>query len=140
MGSNIYDAPWLEFVVPSEEHSSNFLDSKNEYDGCSMYKPLEDGSCSQLNFNQSEKVQCTEFIYDNTYFDETLSTKLNLVCEDEHYRSLLGTLLIIALLFGSLIGGKLGDKFGRMKMFFIANAINVPVVIGLGYVQNYASK
>ena len=85
-------------------------------------------------------MQCTEFIYDNTYFDETLSTKLNLVCENEHYRSLLGTLLIIALLFGSLIGGKLGDKFGRMKMFFIANAINVPVVIGLGYVQNYASK
>ena len=40
MGGNIYDAEWLEFVIPSEKHSSNFLDAKNKYDGCEMYKSL----------------------------------------------------------------------------------------------------
>lgn len=104
-----------------------------------MYKPTSE-SCSLESFNQSDTIQCTDYIYDNTFFDETLSTKLNLVCENESYRSLLGTLLIIALLFGSLIGGRLGDKLGRKKTFFLSSALTVPVVIGMGYVQNYASK
>ena len=40
MSDNIYEADWLKYAVPSEKHSSNFLDSKNKYDGCSMYKPV----------------------------------------------------------------------------------------------------
>ena len=140
MSDNIYEADWLKYAVPSEKHSSNFLDSKNKYDGCSMYKPVEDEEvCHQKSFNQSETIPCTEYIYDNTFFDETLATKLNLVCGDAHYKSLLGTLLIVALLFGSLIGGRLGDQFGRKKMFFASTAVTVPIVIGLGYVQNYES-
>ena len=95
---------------------------------------------NEVSTNHSEIVKCTEYIYDNTFFDETLATKLNLVCDDERYRNLLGTLLIIALLFGSLIGGRLGDQFGRIKMFFGSIALTIPIVIGLGYVENYASK
>ena len=60
-----------------------------------------------------------------------------MVCENAHYKSLLGTLLIIALLFGSLAGGRLGDMFGRKKMYFISNGLTVPIVVGLGYVQSY---
>ena len=82
MSDNIYEADWLKYAVPSEKHSSNFLDSKNKYDGCSMYKPASE-SCSQESFNQSDTIPCKDYIYDNTFFDETLSTKLNLVCENE---------------------------------------------------------
>ena len=139
VSSKIYDPDWLKYAIPSEEETSNYLDAKNTFDGCSMYKPTSE-SCSLESFNQSDTIQCTDYIYDNTFFDETLSTKLNMVCENESYRSLLGTLLIIALLFGSLIGGRLGDKLGRKKTFFLGSALTVPVVIGMGYVQNYVSK
>ena len=141
MTSNIYESEWLEFAIPKEEESSNFLDSKNKFDGCTMYKQnYSKNSCVLDSFNHSEIIKCTKYIYDNTFFDETLATKLNLVCDDERYRNLLGTLLIIALLFGSLIGGRLGDQFGRIKMFFGSIALTIPIVIGLGYVENYASK
>ena len=41
MSENIYDAEWLKFAIPSEKKSSNFLDKKNEFDGCQMYKSLD---------------------------------------------------------------------------------------------------
>ena len=47
--------------------------------------------------------------------DETVSTKLDLVCENGYKKNLLGTILILGLLFGSFIGGFVGDKFGRKK-------------------------
>ena len=141
MTSNIYEAEWLELAIPKEQKSSNFLDSKNKFDGCTMYKPNNsNNSCALDSFNLSAVIKCQEYIYDSTFFDETLATKLNLVCDDERYRNLLGTLLIIALLFGSLIGGRLGDQFGRIRMFFGSIALTIPIVIGLGYVENYASK
>ena len=104
-----------------------------------MYKPTSE-SCSKESFNQSKTIPCSEYIFDNTFFDKTLTTELDLVCQNENYRTLLGTLLIIALLFGSLIGGRLGDKLGRKKTFFLGSALTVPLVIGMGYVQNYVSK
>ena len=50
---------------------------------------------------------------------------------------LLGTILILGLLFGSLIGGVLGDTFGRKKACFLAMALIVPVTVGAGHVQSY---
>ena len=87
MGGNIYDAEWLEFVIPSEKHSSNFLDAKNKYDGCEMYKSLnsikspsaissnDENTCTPENFNSSNTEKCSDYIYDDTFFDETLATK-----------------------------------------------------------------
>ena len=110
--ANIFDAPWLEFAIPQEDNHKNFLDTKTEYDGCKMFKRLDKTSnenvCTPQRFNESNTEKCQDFIFDNTYFDETLATKFNLVCENKHYKSLLGTLFIIALLFGSLIGGRIG--------------------------------
>ena len=82
-------------------------------------------------------MACANYIYDNTYFDETLITKFDLVCDNEYKKSLLGTLLIIGLLFGSLIGGFIGDRFGRKKANFLAVAVIIPIIIGAGHVQTY---
>ena len=116
--ANIFDAQWLEFAIPLQKHSNNFLDTKTEYDGCKMFKRLDkiskpltvsnENVCTPQLFNESHTEKCQDFIFDNTYFDETLATKFNLVCENKHYKSLLGSLFIIALLFGSLIGGRIG--------------------------------
>ena len=116
--ANIFDEQWLEFAIPREDDHKNFLDTKTEYDGCKMFKRLDKTSkpltvsnenvCTPQLFNESNTEKCQDFIFDNTYFDETLATKFNLVCENKHYKSLLGTLFIIALLFGSLIGGWIG--------------------------------
>ncbi len=90
------------------------------------------------NVNNTES--CQEFVYDNTYFDETLTTKLDLVCDNSNLKKLLGTLLIIGLLFGSLIGGRIGDQFGRKKACFLAIFTIVPITIGAGYAPSYSGK
>ena len=97
-------------------------------------------SCTPQHFNTSNIVKCEEYIYDNTFLDETLATKFDLVCDNQYYLSLLGTIVIIAILFGSLIGGRLGDQFGRIKIFFIAHFIMVASYIPMGYVQSYEGK
>ena len=77
----------------------------------------------------NETKPCTDYIFDNTYFDETLTTKLDLVCENENKRNFLGTILILAMLFGSFIGGRIGDQYGRKKVFLAAILIAVPSII-----------
>ena len=122
------------------------MDAKNKYDGCQMYKnlnntiALEENNCTLQYFTPLETEYCKEYIYDNTFLDETLATKFDLVCDNQYYLSLLGTIVIIAILFGSLIGGRLGDQFGRIKIFFIAHFIMVASYIPMGYVQSYEGK
>ena len=75
-----------------------------------MFANDNEGICTPEHFDlyNTSTGNCDDYIFDNTYFDETLSTKFNLVCDKKHYKSLLGTLYIVALFCGSIIGGRLG--------------------------------
>ena len=99
-------------------------------------KNLQD-FCSPQSFSLNETVNCQEYLFDNIYFDETLTTKLDLVCQNASYKKLLGTILILGLLFGSLIGGRIGDQFGRKKALLASSALIVPVTISAGHVSSY---
>ncbi len=144
----MYEPDWLDFVIPGEKTSSNFLGEKKAHDGCFMFKRDPQSSaplisiekCSAQSFIFNETEACKQFLYDSTYFDETLATKFDLICEKESYKSLLGTILIVGLLVGSLIGGRLGDKFGRKKACFLAMVLMVPTIISAGHVYSYNGK
>ena len=146
LSDDIYGSDWLSFALPHEKSSSNYLGKKKEYDGCKMFKnvheakPLNFESCIADNFITNETESCKKYIFDNTYFDETLTTKFDLVCDNEHYRSLLGTIMILGLLVGSITGGRLGDQFGRKKAIFGSIALTIPTLIGSGYVHSYNGK
>ena len=103
---------------------------------------VEDQSCSAEMFDQniSRTVQCEEYIYDNTYFDETLATNLDLVCDKASLVGWLGTIQILAAILGAILGGKLGDKFGRKNACFIAILILAPAVSFGGFVTSYHGK
>ena len=88
----------------------------------------------------NETKPCTDYIFDNTYFDETLTTKLDLVCENENKRNFLGTILILAMLFGSFIGGRIGDQYGRKKVFLAAILIAVPSIIIQVFLNSFEGK
>ena len=113
VSENIFEPEWLKFAIPQKNTSSNFLGQAQKFDGCKIFNqtlnlnPNLEQNCDKNGFSQ-ETIQCSEFVYDQTYFDETLATKLNLVCDQSHKTNLLGTILIIGLLFGSLAGGRLG--------------------------------
>ena len=112
-----------------------------------MFKPMDNFNpsmvkdfCTKDQFNQNITEPCTNYIYDEKYFDETVVTKFNLVCDTQYKRNLLRTLLILGLLFGSLLGGRLGDQLGRKKALLIGIALICPTCIIGGYVDSYPSK
>jgi len=146
ISSNIYNADWLNFTIPPETSSTNYFDKLKKFDGCTMYPSIQNvkfqenlQSCSAKMFDQNidRIVPCEDYIYDNTYFDETLATNLDLVCDKESLVGWLGTIQILAAIFGAILGGKLGDKFGRKNACFIAILILAPAVSFGGFVTSY---
>ena len=144
MSADIYsNTTWLNFAIPPETSSSNFLGEHKKFDGCTMYAIHDnagDQSCNSGLFDHDKISPCNEYIYENTYFDETLATNFNLVCDKESLVGLLGTIQIIANVFGSILGGKLGDRFGRKKTCFVAILVLAPVVTSAGFVTSYYGK
>jgi MFS family permease len=65
---------------------------------------------------------------------------LDLVCENENKRNFLGTILILAMLFGSFIGGRIGDQYGRKKVFLAAILIAVPSIIIQVFLNSFEGK
>ena len=55
-------------------------------------------------------------MYDTLIFEETLATKLDLVCGRERLQKLLGTFVMFGLLVGSFLGGWAGDYFGKSSV------------------------
>ena len=134
---NIFGLDWLDFAIPKSNGTSNFLAEKPDFDSCKMYATFENATqCLPESFSGSTQI-CSEFVYDTTYFTETLVTKLNLVCERENLKKLLKTILILGLLFGSMVGGWIGDRFGRKKASFLPSLIWIPTVVGAGFVNSF---
>ena len=131
-----FQADFLEFSVP-REHSSTEIFTTAKFDPCHVYKS-KTGSCSKNGFDNSSIETCEAYVYDESIFPETLTTELDLVCDNDSKRRLLSTLMMLGLMLGSLIGGRISDKLGRKKTTFIATLIIIPSVIIGGFTSNYA--
>ena len=135
---NVFGMDWLDFAIPKGNGTSNFLAEKQDLDSCKMYEPVDNATqCLTESFLGNVTQICSEYVYDTTYFTETLVTKLDLVCERENLKKLLKTILILGLLFGSMVGGWIGDRFGLKKASFLPYLIWVPTVIGAGFVNSF---
>lgn len=130
--------PWVHFAIPSNQDSKEMLKSDELFDPCNMFEMVGD-SCKKDAFNQSKSVSCEQYVYEKDNFEETLTTKLNLVCDKESERRFLSTIMMIGLTIGSLIGGRLSDRFGRKVTMLIAVSVIVPIVTFSGYAPNYES-
>ena len=136
---NTIKASFVQFALPQEYGSSEILREDESFNPCKKYEVIEEfaSTCSASSFNSSSVIDCNDWVYDTDQFTETLATKENLVCEDEWKRRILGTLMMLGLLVGSIIGGRLGDKFGRKVSILGAHLVMIPVVMFAGYSPNY---
>ena len=82
-----------------------FFSSRGVTEECAMFKVVDDQEdCLPANFDKKVAVECQEYVYDASVFEETLATKLDLVCGREGLQKLLGTFVMFGLLVGSLFG------------------------------------
>lgn len=98
--TSIVNEPWISSAIPKQESSSNFLAQLKSYDSCTRFERIADG-CDEKAFNQSSVMECNHFVYDRFYFDETLASLHNLVCQDEYKTQLLNSILMLGLLIGN---------------------------------------
>ncbi len=125
---------WTDFALPRaqvQEAHSGFRNDSRSYDPCAHYGVVDpDGGCVEANFDAEEATACESgYVYDESVFQETLSTKFGLVCGEGYKRNLLGTFLLAGLLLGPLVGGWLGDKLGRKRAQAAAVAVIAPSVL-----------
>jgi len=79
-------------------------------------------------------INCTEYIYDRSEFTETLTSELDLVCNEVGKRHLLGSIMMVGLTLGSLLGGPIGDRWGRKRGMFAGVFVVVPCVLAGAFV------
>ncbi len=133
------DQNWTEFAIPPNDAMESFLKRDQEMSKCQMYQVRRDGTgvCSEDSFNTSSRVPCTEYVYDRSVFEETITTELDLVCRDSYKPRLIGTILMVGMTAGCLIGGPLGDKFGRRRTVVAAVSMLAPTVVVEGLIPYY---
>lgn len=131
--------PWLDMAIPNHNHHHNFLSEKTSSNQCEMYSyQWLNGSCSDDNFDQTDLATCTDgYVFDYADFSETIVTKFNLVCDKEYHYQLLGTILMLGLLIGSIIGGIVADYYGRRLSMLLAILLICPSLVIGGFSSNY---
>ena len=94
-------------------------------------------TCVAEDFNVNVTINCEAYVYDDSQMTSTFVTETNLVCEAGLARRHFTTVLMLGLFFGSIIGGKIGDRFGRKMSLMASSCIIIPCVIIGGFIPNY---
>ncbi|XP_066974942.1 solute carrier family 22 member 20-like isoform X2 [Macrobrachium rosenbergii] len=96
-----------------------------------------------LVFNDSYRIHSTSISscpiveYDTSVFQSTVVSEFDLICERSYLRPLFVTLGTIGTMFGSMLGGFVGDRWGRIKAVRIGAILNI-IFVGITVVSpNY---
>ncbi|XP_076466934.1 organic cation transporter protein-like isoform X2 [Babylonia areolata] len=111
------------------------LDTKtNTWDECKVFRHR---NISYPFHPSNETATCERWVYSKEYFDLTVISELDLVCDDKDLVTLANSILMGGLLGGSLILGSLSDIIGRKKTMMIGLTGQFGVTLATGFVSNY---
>ena len=133
---------WL--IFPTFSMSMMFVGATPEFkcaDGFDMNAtfsslPAETPQCHPSNDNSSS---CTRWVYDDSVYESTVVTEWDLVCGRKPMLSMLQSLLMLGGIAGSLIGGRLTDRFGRRPVFMPAMLLVIACSFSAALVGDYVS-
>ncbi|XP_060086238.1 organic cation transporter protein-like [Ylistrum balloti] len=122
------------YIPPSADETT--LD----YDRCHMYL----FNASDVIFDKSSKpvnaslVKCTEWVYSNSLFDETFTSKFNIVCDRTRLVPLCKSLFVVGKFLGSFLFGRLSDQIGRKTTHCSALMLMFGLTFGMSWSSSYA--
>ncbi|XP_046740243.1 organic cation transporter protein-like [Diprion similis] len=105
------------------------------------YQILNDKGSSENLSLTPPLVECDSFVYDESQYGFTVSTKWNLVCNDAWLKPTSESLFMVGVFFGVLVLGGLSDEYGRktiliwgsvlqlVSSLLVAAAYNMPMYI-----------
>ncbi|CAF1172767.1 unnamed protein product [Rotaria sordida] len=106
------------FQIQSNEHE-NYI---NQYIPLS----LKDRKCYLKSINKN-LIPCSKWVFDNTFYNTTISTEWNLVCDRLHLKGITQNAYIIGT-SGSFLTGIMSDKLGRRTTMYLLILILVIVL------------
>ena len=81
-----FNASYCNFALPTSYNSTELFKRDEEFDPCLMYNGLNDeNTCSKESFNAMDRIKCQSYVYDQSIFEETLTSQLNLASYFFHF-------------------------------------------------------
>lgn len=104
------------------------LDREGRPDRCRMYTSpqwhLLGTNETQGNGSQPDTQACTDgWVYDHSQFTMTIVTEWDLVCDRKSLRHMAQSLYMAGILVGSIILGRLSDRFGRRALLLSSHLL-----------------
>ncbi|CAF2958575.1 unnamed protein product [Rotaria sp. Silwood2] len=129
------------FIAATPDHRcqlplTNFTDTfqiqSNEHENyINQYIPLstKDRKCYLYDRNSKNEnlISCSKWVFDNTFYNTTISTEWNLVCDRLHLKGITQNAYIIGT-SGSFLTGIMSDKLGRRTTMYLLILILVIVL------------
>ncbi|ROT65020.1 Organic cation transporter protein, partial [Penaeus vannamei] len=80
---------------------------------------------------------CPVIEYDTSIFTSTIISEFHLVCERESLQPLFQMMYTVGIIFGSLFGGYIGDKWGRRRAVQGGVVVYIAVVLAMALVPSF---
>ncbi|XP_060070292.1 organic cation transporter protein-like [Ylistrum balloti] len=120
------------YIPPSD-------DASHDYDQCHLYS----FDYNNVKFDNSSRpinaslVKCNEWVYSESIFVETFTSKYNIVCENAHITSLIKSLFFVGKFLGAFVFGTLSDSIGRKKTFYISLLMFFGIAFGSSWSSSH---
>ncbi|XP_066954143.1 LOW QUALITY PROTEIN: solute carrier family 22 member 20-like [Macrobrachium rosenbergii] len=151
LGSPLLSAPlpFRCFADPAEYiNSSNIsMEGSSAYYNSECLSPSNTSTTEPLEINVTNLypaqhitniLSCPVVEYDRSTFTSTIISQWDLVCERAALRPIFQTLFTLGGILGSLVGGYVGDRWGRKRAVQIGCIVNILVVAGMFFTPLYA--
>lgn len=111
------------FHIQSPEHQNYikiYIPSTLKDRKCTMYEKTPQGN---------KLIRCSKWVFDNTFYNTTISTEWDLVCNRLHLKGITQNAYIMGT-SGSLLSGIMSDKLGRRTTMYLLILLMVIVLNG----------
>nr|XP_027229007.1 solute carrier family 22 member 20-like [Penaeus vannamei] len=105
-------------------------------------RPLPPNSTELFPSNGTQPLRtgmesCPVIEYDTSIFTSTIISEFHLVCERESLQPLFQMMYTVGIIFGSLFGGYIGDKWGRRRAVQGGVVVYIAVVLAMALVPSF---
>nr|XP_039273590.1 organic cation transporter protein-like [Styela clava] len=129
---------WNETVL---EVSTPFDSNTKKHDGCKQYSYRT--NCTLPNLEEcftNETSSCINgHVFDKSSYESTTTTEWDLVCDQLYLTTLASVAYFVGVFFGVILGGNLGDRFGRTRVLIIGQIFAFIFGIGCAFSPNLAT-
>ncbi|XP_063362844.1 organic cation transporter protein-like [Cydia amplana] len=141
----IFLAPTTEFWCKKPEAFSEYSDDKwrqmsvplIEENPCLIFDPEILRTYPTLSRSLIPFVKCESFEYNLSVFTKTLITDWDLVCDRQWMVNFTQVVLMCGFLLGSIIFGKMADKYGRKTPLMISIVIQTLMSYAASFMPSY---